>query len=216
MIAECGKDFLYLIWNADEKQYVVGMLAKKDKYEFRYEGEVQQAIKKGFKPLIAFPVLERVYTSSQLFPSFTSRLPDKKRKDINQILSKYGLEEYQPYELLKKTGARLPIDNLEFVNPIHIEERNFRREFYVDGIYQPQCDYLIDVKKEEPILLECESKNRVAVYNQREEKLGYVPEFYAEKIALLLARKRKIRCKVDSIYQDNNHKKEIRLNLETE
>ena len=44
-----------------------------------------------------------------LFPVFASCLPDRKRKDIDKILQKYGLKEFDEYELLKKSGARLPI-----------------------------------------------------------------------------------------------------------
>ena len=57
-----------------------------------------------------------------LFPVFWSRLPDRKRRGIEKILEKYGLDEYDDYKLLKRSGARLPIDNLEFIDPILSEE----------------------------------------------------------------------------------------------
>ena len=60
-----------------------------------------------------------------LFPVFASRLPDRKREDIDKILQKYGLKEFDEYELLKKSGARLPIDNLEFIVPHMEKEPNF-------------------------------------------------------------------------------------------
>ena len=56
-----------------------------------------------------------MYRSEELFPAFSSRLPDRKRKDIDKILKKYNLDEYDTYELLKRSGAKLPIDNLQFV-----------------------------------------------------------------------------------------------------
>ena len=41
-----------------------------------------------------------------------------KRRDIKEILEKYEMTEYDPYELLKRNGGRLPIDNYEFICPI--------------------------------------------------------------------------------------------------
>lgn len=66
-----------------------------------------------------------MYKCEELFPVFSSRLPDRKRKDIKKILEKYGLKEYDSYQLLKRSGARLPIDNLQFVDPIlNFEDEN--------------------------------------------------------------------------------------------
>ncbi len=72
-----------------------------------------------------FRELDKVYTDTVLFPVFASCLPDRKRKDIDKILQKYGLKEFDEYELLKKSGARLPIDNLEFIVPHMAKEPAF-------------------------------------------------------------------------------------------
>ena len=52
--------------------------------------------------MVAFPDLSKTYYNDILFPAFSSRLPDKNRVDIVDILKKYDLEEYDEYELLKK------------------------------------------------------------------------------------------------------------------
>lgn len=118
------KDFLYLIWidSKTKRRYVIGMLSKNIHYEFCYGFEVEKAQEKGFKLLISFDEIDKVYKSDILFPVFSSRLPDKKRREINKILTKYGMNKYNDYELLKKSGARLPIDNLEFMD--HLLEEN--------------------------------------------------------------------------------------------
>lgn len=104
----------------------MGQLAKNGEYEFRYyEKEIREAIKEGFEPFFCFRELDKVYTDTVLFPVFASRLPDRKRKDIDKILQKYGLKEFDEYELLKKSGARLPIDNLEFIVPQMAENPDF-------------------------------------------------------------------------------------------
>lgn len=119
-----GRDYLYLIWKEpiSSRNYIVGQLSKNSQYEFFYEYEVDEAIEKGFKLLIPFDSIDKVYKSDTLFPIFSSRLPDPKRRGIEKILEKYGLEEFDEYKLLKRSGARLPIDNLEFIDPETIDD----------------------------------------------------------------------------------------------
>lgn len=118
-----GRDFLYLIWKEPNSRhnYVVGELSKNGQFEFSYGYDVKEAIKKGFELLIPFEDLDKIYKSDTLFPAFSSRLPDRKRRGIERILEKYGLEEFDDYKLLKRSGARLPIDTLEFIDPIFKE-----------------------------------------------------------------------------------------------
>lgn len=131
MSVKNGKDFLYLIWKSEKsrKQYVVGQLTRNGQYEFRYCKEVKDAIADGFKLLLCFQELDRVYKDEKLFSVFASRLPDKKRRDMKEILQKYGLNEYDEYMLLKRSGARLPIDSLEFIDPILDTDGNVTRIF---------------------------------------------------------------------------------------
>ena len=111
------KEFLYLVWQctSNGREYIVGELSKNKQYEFCYCEEIEEAMRNGFKPLISFSKTDVVYRSEELFPAFSSRLPDRKRKDIDKILNQYGLNEYDAYELLKRSGAKLPTDNLQFV-----------------------------------------------------------------------------------------------------
>lgn len=119
MAKKDGQDYLYLTWKSEHsgKQYKIGKLIKNNIYEFRYSDDIEIAQEDGFTPLLCFPYLHYIYKSKILFPIFASRLPDKKRRDIKKILKKYNLEEYDEYMLLKKSGAKLPIDNLEFIDP---------------------------------------------------------------------------------------------------
>ena len=64
--------------------------------------------------LIPFPNVNATYENNKLFPCFATRLPDKRRPEIRKILDTYGLKEYDEYELLKASGAKLPTDWYEF------------------------------------------------------------------------------------------------------
>ena len=101
-----GRDYLLLVWKEPKTRrcYTIGELSKNGQFEFSYGYEVGKAIEAGFELLIAFPDIEKVYKNEKLFSVFSSRLPDPKRKGIDAILEKYGLSEYDHYNLLKKSG----------------------------------------------------------------------------------------------------------------
>lgn len=189
------QDYICLVWkdNESRRRFKVGKLTRNDEYQFSYGLEVNEAIKNGFQPLIAFDDFKKTYTHHVLFPSFASRLPDRKRKDIDEILKKYGVDKFDEYELLKKSGARLPIDTLEFVEPILDGEKEFIREFYLAGTRYylscggRACGDSIDVKVEEELVLKHEPTNEydmnaIKVLNSKDEHLGYIPRYYCERI----------------------------------
>lgn len=112
------KDSVYLVWTnqATGKSYKVGELYKQNnKFYFKYILEnIKEAQKDGFELLIAFPSINAVYESAYLFPVFSSRLPDRRRPEIDKILKEYKMTEYDEFELLKKSGGKLPIDKYSF------------------------------------------------------------------------------------------------------
>ena len=114
--------FIYLIWKdpITRNNFIVGKISRNEKYTFEYCGEFEKAEKYGWLKLEGFPE-KKVYESDILFPVFASRLPDKKRRDIDKILEKYELSEYDEFELLRKSEGRLPIDTYSFIDPISPE-----------------------------------------------------------------------------------------------
>lgn len=221
-----GRDYLYLIWKSEKsrKQYIVGILSKNGQYEFKYGNEVSEAIADGFTPLISFPDIETVYKNDVIFPVFMSRLPDKKRKDIDSILKKYGMKEYEPYTLLKKGGARLPIDNLEFIDPILDLEEPFNRTFYLAGArHSIGCngnDYetTVEVVRGDEVLLMHEPDNEkdvnaIGAYNSENRKIGDIPRYYCEGILQLLKDGRKVKCVVNNVDKDKSCHECIRVDL---
>jgi|GEM_PF-2869424 len=100
------------------KKVLIGELAKSDnEYSFRYTPE---KIDKpaGFFKVPTFKEMDRTYKSDKLFLFFVSRLFDKGRPDLPQLLGKYGLSDYNEWELLKATRARLLTDGYELVESI--------------------------------------------------------------------------------------------------
>ena len=217
MSVKDGKDYLYLIWkcSSNRRQYIVGQLSKNGQYEFCYCEEFNEAVKEGFSPLISFEDTNRVYKSQELFPAFSSRLPDRKRKDINKILKRYGLEQYDSYELLKRGGAKLPIDNLQFIDPILNFSQEFKKSFYLAGVRHylgcngDNCCEAVKIVPGEEIKFVWEAdnlydKNAVQVYDQREKLIGYVPRYYAEAFAAFIKEKRVKKGKILCVDKNRN------------
>ncbi len=203
MSTKDGKDYLYLIWKSEKtrKQYIIGQLTKNGQYEFQYGEEVQSAINDGFKPLLCFPDLDKVYKDNRLFTIFTSRLPDKKRKNIQEILKKYDLDEYDDYMLLKRSGARLPIDNLEFIDPILDFDKNITRIFYMAGVRHylncdgQNCAHAIEITRGDEMFLRREpdnnyDSNAVQFLDASGKVLGYIPRYYSKGVTELLKLKK--------------------------
>lgn len=221
------RDYIYLIWKdyKTRQRYIVGELSKNGKYEFKYRiKDVDSAIKEGFEPLIAFPNINEVYENYDIFPAFSSRLPDKRRKDVKEILAKYKLEKYDAFELLKKSGGKLPTDSLEFINPIFLSETNIEREFYIAGVRH--CDYCNEKTKNvnfeidinENLMFEKDSNNKydkyaVKVINKENKILGFIPIFFSKEISEAVDSSRKIICIVTNKECDNACEECIKVRL---
>lgn len=226
MSVKDGRDYIYLIWKdiKTRRQYTVGQLSKNGQFEFSYGFEVQKAIKQGFKLLISFEEINKVYKSDILFPAFSSRLPDMKRKGIEKILHKYDLDEYDSYKLLKRSGAKLPIDNLEFIDPI-LDEINVNRIFYLAGTrYYIGCDGIDCTKSENlecdellQLVLEPENnydKNAIKVLSEKDIHIGYVPRYYCESIIDLINKGYQCNCNICEVKKDNYCNECIKVRLE--
>lgn len=217
MAQKQGRDYLYLIWKepVSRRNYIIGELSKNGKYEFRYSYEINKAIDVGFKPLVSFPDIDKPYTSEVLFPSLASRLPDKKRADIDEILLKYKLSEYNEYQLLKNSGARVPYDNFLFIDPIFPSDEKITRIFYLSGprhyigCQGEDCNKVdFDIVKDEKVFLHPEPENEydkqaIMVKNKNDKLLGYIPRYYCDSILKKIANGNDYQCSVLNFNNDN-------------
>lgn len=188
-------NFLYVIWKdpRSRRNYIIGKLLKSDGYTFEYCGEYEKAQEAGWELLDAFPE-EKLYKSKDLFAAFAGRLPDPKRKGIETILKKYGLDEFDGYELLRKSTGRLPIDTYEFIDPIFPEDETVQRDFYLMGIRHhagcegEDCSLKPEIKVGDELILKAEPDNpsdpfAIRVETQKGQMLGYIPRYYSESIS---------------------------------
>ncbi len=219
-------DFLYVIWKnpKSRKNYTVGKLTKSDGYLFEYSNEYKDAQQNGWELIKAFPEVKE-YHSKELFPFFSSRLPDKKRRNIKEILKRYNLEEYDGYELLKKSGGRLPIDTYEFIDPIFLDDEVVKRDFYICGVRHTtgckgeNCTDRPQLHVDMELLLELEpdnehDSNAVLVKTEQGEAIGYVPRYYSKSLATRLMRDMPYECKVIELCKEKDCQNCIKVKLE--
>ena len=116
------KDLVYLVWtdvNTGNKYKVAELYKQENTFYFKYIlDNVKEAQKVGFKLLVAFPQINALYDNPKLFANFAARLPEPTRPEIKEILATYDMTEYDDFELLKRSGAKLPTDDYEFVKQI--------------------------------------------------------------------------------------------------
>lgn len=112
---------LFVVWRHPRRApYPIGKLSYDGvKYRFQYDREtLRPALAAGFKPsgfglTRAFPDHDKAYESTELFPAFASRLPDRRRPDYAPLLARLNLRpDSHPFEILKKTRGRLGTDEL--------------------------------------------------------------------------------------------------------
>lgn len=108
-----------------------------DWFRFLYtKGALDAQAKAGFQALNAFPTLEKVYESRELFPLFQNRLISPKREDYAEYLERLALppEETDPFTILAVSGGWHQTDNLEVFPQIrpHRDGR-FSCRFFLHG-----------------------------------------------------------------------------------
>lgn len=217
--------FLFLIWKdpITRRNFIVGKLCKNDKFTFEYCNEYEKAEKYGWSKLEAFPEI-RTYESETIFPVFASRLPDRKRKDIDKILDKYGLSMFDEFELLRKSEARLPIDTYSFIDPIFPEDETVSLEFFVMGIRYntpckgEECSLLPNIEVGDELIFEKEPNNKedsnaICIKTMDGSILGYVPRYYNSAVIERLDKGMSYSCKVLEIRRDQECSECVKVKL---
>lgn len=220
-------DNLEIYWQnpANRQRFLVGYLKKiDDTYSFAYSSDVINNKIIGFTPIYPFLNYEKEYKSTSMFSSFLNRIPSPKREDIDKILKKYGLEEYDEFNLLKRSGGRTPADNLEFVVPIDTSKNIIATEFYVAGV--SHCDFCSNGCPRENLVklknvlvkYEKESDNEFDEYAVKlmvnDRKIGYVPKYYSKSITQLIDNHYAIKLEIVDITNiDSNCRECVKIRL---
>lgn len=219
---------LWLIWqNVETRQrYHVGnLIYDNGTYKFYYEKKgnrrkLSEALHNGYKPHLAFPDVDKVYTSDKLFGPFERRLPDKRRPDFKELLAELGLPyDYTEMDLLRATGGRLATDSYEFVAPIFIEGNHFDFDFYVAGWRYYEGNRVINhLKQNDHVRFHLhfdnpEDDKAVLVLSVNGHRLGYVPAFYSGFMFEVIQKNCKYTAKIECINPNGISQRKVNISV---
>lgn len=104
---------LFLKWKKGEEIFTLGKLSKNEnKYFFEIDKEgFKNAVLNGCIGIPGFELGKYSFESNELFKFFRNRIISKDAENINEVLSKYNMAQYDDMYLLKVTKAKLNTDN---------------------------------------------------------------------------------------------------------
>lgn len=170
-------------------------------YTFHYTLEqdthrkVGDALRNGYRLHPAFPILETVYKSKNLFSAFDRRIPSSDRVDYKDILINLGLsEQADRMDILCETRGMLAGDSYSFEQPIRLyEDRHLMTSFYINGMRHRKLPsswpLILQNDKKLNFIIEEENPgdpNAVRIETSGGLHLGYVPSVYAKAIKSLI------------------------------
>ena len=117
---------------------ISGLGPDKPAYEFAFLKGVEQALKDGLGPLMAFPDINLVYRSDGLFPFFQNRVMQPSRPDYPDFARSLALDpdHAAPMDILIRTGGIRVTDPFElFEFPVRSESyQPYRTHFLAHGL----------------------------------------------------------------------------------
>jgi hypothetical protein len=132
---------LFLAWQnpVSRAWFPIGRLTFDGKlYRFVYiQGAITAQQNGDFKPIWAFPELDKVYESPELFPLFANRLLRHSRPDYPDFVQWLNVPEHgdDPIALLARSGGQRATDTFEvFPYPEPDEQGRYHVHFFAHGL----------------------------------------------------------------------------------
>jgi len=172
----------------------VGKLTKQNSYyEFRYTMGARKL--PDVAPFPGLPDLEKVYQMEDIFPIFKNRLLSERRPEYKKWLSWGGFDpDVKPdaISVLSTLGSRRAADSLElFTGPLRLQDGSCYSQFFLHGVrHHATREILERLHEGAKLILRREDSNphdqlAVAVDNNQNQCLGYVPRFLAKEARFL-------------------------------
>ena len=196
---------LFVAWqNPETRRFTpVARLAQivgddcEDCFEFVYIQAAHEAMQQGFLPFLAFPELEGLYRSRQLFPMFANRILPASRPDFADYLEQLGLPSAtsSPVLILSRSGGRRATDTLElFPLPTFEPEIGYRTWFWAHALRhlsQISHDRITQLQTQERLYVMYDVQNPVdpmalALRTEDRAVVGYMPAYLLDDTHELL------------------------------
>ncbi|MBD2181887.1 DNA-binding protein [Planktothrix sp. FACHB-1355] len=169
-------------------------------YQFVYTQGAKEAQEKcGFQPLLSFPRLDEVYTSTHLFSVFSNRLMPRSRPDYSSFIQWLNIPEHEddPIAMLARSGGQRETDTLTvFPCPAPDEEGRYHLHFFSHGLRHLPQSAIERINRFEPgdkLWLAHEFQNSfdsqgLTLNTEDRYIVGYCPRYLNSEIFELLRR----------------------------
>jgi hypothetical protein len=161
-------------------------------FEFAYIRGALQAQAAGFQPFLAFPNLNQVYRSRDLFPTFANRLMSESRLDYPLYLERLGLalDQAHPLDVLGRSGGSRATDAVELFplpsfNPVGGGYTTYFFAHAVRHLFPEAHERVGRLRPTEQLLVMFDCQNRFdafAIALRTEDRIivGYMPSYLLE------------------------------------
>lgn len=188
-----------VVWQApDGTFWRVGWLRAEEATSglaYRFGYEPRAALPSGFEPFLAFPELDQVVESDELFSFFTNRVLSPRAPSYAEYLTELGLDvtDATPVEMLARTLGRRMTDTVQVVPaPVVQPDGMTHQRFLVSGVRHIARDRRPDVSDvigrltpgTELRLVDDfgnDADPRAVLVDDRSGPLGWVPQYLLEE-----------------------------------
>jgi hypothetical protein len=191
---------LFLAWQdpVSRHWFTIGRLTVEDgKYQFVYTQGVNEAQKKcAFKALSSFPELDKIYTSTHLFPVFANRLMSRSRPDYSSFITSLHIlsDEHDPMAILARSGGERQTDTLAVFAPEIDQQGQYHLYFFSHGLRHLPSSSIERINRFEPgekLWLAREFQNphdsqALILTTEDHHIVGYCPRYLLAEISELL------------------------------
>jgi hypothetical protein len=205
---------LFLAWQAPVSRYwfTIGRLTfEQGLYHFVYTQGVKEAEEKcAFTPLLSFPRLDEIYTSTYLFPVFANRVMSRSRPDYSSFIEQLDLlnDDPSPMAILARSGGERVTDTFAvFPAPEVDEEGRYNLYFfsqYLGHLPSSAIDRIERLEAGETLEIDREVQNsyddRALISNTGDRCIvGYFPRYLLAEIFELLRHNVNLEVRVERV-----------------
>jgi hypothetical protein len=187
---------LFLAWQEPKSHhwFPIGCLEfDGDKYHFFYIQGVEKARHEGFTSVYSLPELDKIYSSTELFPLFSNRLMSPSRSDYSKYIESLNIPagEDDPMTVLSRSGGSKATDTYEVFPCPEIDNKgNYHTHFFLRGLrYMPKCsiDKAAQLQQGDLLYLSHDFQNpydskSLLLHTEDRHNLGYCPRYLSQDI----------------------------------
>lgn len=205
---------LFLAWKdpISPNWFTIGRLTfDKNIYQFVYTQGVKEAEEKcAFTPLLSFPRLNEVYTSTYLFPVFANRVMSRSRPDYSSFIEWLDLPDGgdDPLEILARSGGERVTDTFAvFPDPEVDEKGRYNLYFFSQGLrHLPRSaiDRIDRLDAGETLEFDRElqpfdDSPALVLTTEDGDRVGYYPRYLLREIFELLRQNSNLEVRVERV-----------------